>query len=57
MIDKRDSAAYNEAQPEQLIYTDYSLDHTHTFTTDSKGGGGSHENRPPYYALAFIMKL
>ena len=57
MIDKRDSAAYKEDQPEQLIYTDYSLDHTHTFTTDSKGGGGSHENRPPYYALAFIMKL
>lgn len=20
------------------------------------GGGGAHENRPPYYALAFIMK-
>lgn len=32
-------------------------DHTHTFSTDSKGGGGSHENRPPYYALAYIMKL
>lgn len=22
----------------------------------SKGGSGAHENRPPYYALAFIMK-
>jgi microcystin-dependent protein len=22
----------------------------------NKGGGGSHENRPPYYALAYIMK-
>ena len=22
----------------------------------SEGGGGSHENRPPYYALTFIMK-
>jgi microcystin-dependent protein len=21
------------------------------------GGGAAHENRPPYYALAFIMKL
>lgn len=31
-------------------------DHTHTFTTDSTGGDGAHENRPPYYALAFIMK-
>ena len=25
--------------------------------TGNKGGGGSHENRPPYYALMFIMKL
>ena len=26
-------------------------------TIDSAGAGESHENRPPYYALAFIMKL
>ena len=25
-------------------------------TTNNSGSGGSHENRPPYYALAFIMK-
>ncbi len=25
-------------------------------TTGSAGGGAAHENRPPYYALAFIMK-
>jgi microcystin-dependent protein len=33
-------------------------DHSHTFsgTTASTGGGTSHENRPPYYALAYIMK-
>jgi microcystin-dependent protein len=33
-------------------------DHTHSVsgTTGSTGGGGSHENRPPYYALCFIMK-
>jgi len=32
--------------------------HTHTVsgTSDSTGGGLAHENRPPYYALAFIMK-
>jgi microcystin-dependent protein len=30
--------------------------HTHSFTTASTGGGASHENRPPYYALAYIMK-
>lgn len=25
-------------------------------TTGSAGGGAAHENRPPYYALAYIMK-
>lgn len=38
--------------------------HTHTITgsgslsgsISSTGGGQSHENRPPYYALCFIMK-
>jgi microcystin-dependent protein len=32
--------------------------HSHTVsgTTDAAGSGGSHENRPPYYALAYIMK-
>ena len=25
-------------------------------STGNKGGGQSHENRPPYYALAYIMK-
>lgn len=27
-----------------------------TFNSNATGGGQSHENRPPYYALAFIMK-
>ncbi|NRB43019.1 MAG: tail fiber protein [Pseudomonadales bacterium] len=31
------------------------LEHQHTI--NSAGGGASHENRPPYYALAFIIKL
>lgn len=33
-------------------------DHSHTVsgTTGAEGSGGSHENRPPYYALAYIMK-
>ena len=32
--------------------------HTHSVSgnTGSTGSGGSHENRPPYYALCFIMK-
>ena len=33
--------------------------HTHTVTATaaSTGGSQSHENRPPYYALAYIMKV
>jgi microcystin-dependent protein len=34
--------------------------HSHTVsvsgTAAATGGGGSHENRPPYFALAYIMK-
>ena len=26
------------------------------FTMNNTGGGGAHENRPPYYALCYIMK-
>ena len=29
----------------------------HTHSINNTGGGGSHENRPPYYALAFIMRI
>lgn len=31
--------------------------HSHGFTTNSTGSGTAHENRPPYYALAFIMRV
>jgi hypothetical protein len=30
---------------------------TTTTTTGNSGSGQSHENRPPYYALAFIMRI
>ncbi|MDD3685930.1 MAG: tail fiber protein [Bacteroidales bacterium] len=30
---------------------------TYDSYTDYQGGGQAHENRPPYYALAYIMKL
>lgn len=34
-------------------------DHSHTITgsTGSTGGDSAHENRPPYYALAYIMRI
>lgn len=29
----------------------------HQHPISAEGGGGAHENRPPYYALAFIMRV
>lgn len=34
-----------------------SAPHAHDYTTSFAGGGGAHENRPPYFALCYIMKL
>ena len=34
----------------------YTSDNQGTQSINSTGGGGSHENRPPYYALCYIMK-
>lgn len=38
-------------------HTDSDGVHQHNFWTDYTGGGESHENRPPYYVLAFIIKV
>jgi len=35
--------------------TRYSSSHSHSIASD--GSGQAHENRPPYYALAFIMRV
>lgn len=35
----------------------YAMDGTTTKNTGNTGGGQAHENRPPYYALAYIMKI
>ena len=32
-------------------------EHNHDIIITSVGGGQAHENRPPYYALFYIMKL
>ena len=31
--------------------------HTHSVTLTTQGSNASHENRPPYYTLAYIMKV
>jgi len=31
------------------------FNHQHSFTTAPQGGEAAHENRPPYYVLAYIM--
>ncbi len=43
----------------RMSNTTFAGDHKHTISgnTASTGGGQAHENRPPYYALAYIMKL
>lgn len=37
--------------------TDPAGNHTHSFTSNNTGGNQAHENRPPYFVLAYIMKL
>ena len=32
-------------------------EHNHSFQTNLTGGDQPHENRPPYYVLAYIIKL
>ncbi|MDC0339247.1 tail fiber protein, partial [Flavobacteriales bacterium] len=41
-----------------ILPTDYQGSHDHSGSSNSPtGANASHENRPPYYALAFIIKL
>lgn len=44
--------------PDNERTTDPAGNHSHTFTTDGgTGGNGAHENRPMYFALAYIMRI
>ena len=47
-----DEGGYNDGTGTGGVHS-----HTGTATIGSTGSGSSHENRPPYYALAYIMKL
>lgn len=42
---------------DQTRTTNVSGNHRHTFTTNNTGGVQDIENRPPYYVLAYIIKL
>ena len=44
-------------QSHSHTFTTTSVPHTHTLSINNTGGGEAHENRPPYYTLAYIMKL
>lgn len=39
------------------VNTDVTGDHGHSIGVEATGGGQPHENRPPFFALAFIMKV
>lgn len=38
-------------------YASYTVPNTKTAFTDETGAGQPHENRPPYYVLAYIMRI
>lgn len=47
----------SHTMPDFNVHTNPSGGHTHTVSQSTVGSSMAHENRPPYYALAFIMKL
>jgi microcystin-dependent protein len=47
----------NDVRWRGLVNTDRAGNHSHSFTTGPAGQGQPHENRPSFYALAFIMRL
>lgn len=49
-------AGFGSGGVNENLFIDASHNHTFSGTTGSKGSGSSHENRPPYLALAYIMK-
>ena len=40
-----------------ITLNNYDGSHNHFVDTPKKGSGQSHENRPPYFALAYIMRV
>lgn len=47
-----------DGTPDNSRTTGSAGNHSHTFTTDGgTGGNGAHENRPTYFALAYIIRI
>jgi len=57
--DNSEPGLFSKTEPSGSHSHNVNLDESgsHTHTINNTGGGDSHENRPPFYALAFIMKL
>jgi microcystin-dependent protein len=47
----------NDVRWRGMVNSDTEGNHIHTITVAAAGGNQPHENRPPYFALAFIMRL
>jgi len=48
---------YADGQHSHNVTVNAGGSHQHTFTTNSVGTGQVHENRPPYFAKAWIMRV
>ena len=51
------SLSFNRSPTSQSINSAGSHSHSISGTTGSLGSDDAHENRPPYYALAFVMRV
>lgn len=51
-----DAALMNEAQFTGSLSTGDGGSHSHSVTVNPTGGGGSHENRPPYLGMTALIK-
>lgn len=54
---QRSAQSTNSAGEHSHSFTTGGQSSNHTHTIAAEGSGTAHENRPPYYALAYIMKI
>jgi microcystin-dependent protein len=55
--DEQGSRGYRTTNGNSTQLLQNSSTHTHTITINSTGSSGTNKNLPPYYALAYIMKV